>query len=530
MNFKLAERTTTACSGVTLPWFPCQYKTVRGHPILSAVIWPLQHQWQCPMFSRIVWLLWMQGWVGHPYIPEKVRQSWVVHNPEFKVVLLDATNVKDHIPEAAEYMFHDSIQTAARSDIARIHLLATHGGVWADASVLCMRPLRSWLDDLHQSLFMYHSGQTSNPYSRFIVASKHSYVMNAWKNATNKYWRLWLGKDGGKDYPYFWMDGLFQDLYRTDSRFAAEWDAVPAMDCTVFGGPAYLHTRHHTLIDDALYAKLIMDPPNVLKLSVHGSPQQLSASAEAALPNTTSHAAIRVSLGKTAVVIAHYNEPQVCINATLAIIRRHIAVIDVYFYTKGERADNFSYHVCRKLENVGREGETYVRFILEDFEPHNYTYVLFTQACAHSSLEEKLQQFRAGDTRVLNLGGYEPGTCDGTSAFPMRRLREMWALRFLEFCPADKELKMAAYMGGQFLAASSTVAADVPRHLWHSIHRGLLTYSLSDDIALIADDNNRERLATIQSGLNANYFSFELERAWSFLLDCAGAEHCQWGR
>ena len=89
---------------------------------------------------------------------------------------------------------------------------------------------------------------------------------------------------------------------------------------------------------------------------------------------------------------------------------------------------------------------------------------------------------------------------------------------------------MAAYMGGQFLAASSTVAADVPRHLWHSIHRGLLTYSLSDDIALIADDNNRERLATIQSGLNANYFSFELERAWSFLLDCAGAEHCQWGR
>ena len=51
MNFKLAERTTTACSGVTLPWFPCQYKTVRGHPILSAVIWPLQHQWQCPMFS-----------------------------------------------------------------------------------------------------------------------------------------------------------------------------------------------------------------------------------------------------------------------------------------------------------------------------------------------------------------------------------------------------------------------------------------------------------------------------------------------
>jgi len=476
-------------------------------------------------FTKVVWLLWMQGWVNHPYIPEKVRQSWVVHNPEYRVVLLDDATVKDHIPDAAQYMFHDSIQTAARSDIARIHLLATHGGVWADASMLCMRPLRSWLDtdELQSSLFMYHSGRTAKPCSWFIIASNESYVMNAWKNATDEYWRHWLAEGGGKEYPYFWMDGLFQDLYGKDSRFAAEWNAVPFMDCTEYGGPAYLHSRHHTHIDDALYAKLVSDPPNVIKLSVHGSPPQMSADEEAALPNTTSYASIRVSLGKTAVVVAHYKEPPECLRTTLDMIRRRIPVFDLYVYTKGGDGSG----EYRQLPNVGREGETYVRFILEDFAAYNYTYVLFTQACTHASFAEKLQQFRAGDTRVLNLGGYETGTCDGTAAYPMRRLREMWAIRFAEFCPAEGA--MGAYMGGQFLAASSTVAEDVPAHLWRSIHRGLLTYNVSDDLALIEDDKNRERLTSVQSGLNANYFSFELERAWSFLLDCAHAEHCRFG-
>ena len=487
------------------------------------------------MLNKIVWLLWMQGWSSAPFIVDRVRHSWELHNPGYQVLLLDSDSVRTHLPQA-DYMWDDRIQVAARSDIVRVSLLAKYGGVWADASMLCMQPLDSWLPaSLRASpVFMYHSGQTSMPCSWFIASTNSSYVMTAWRDATDEYWKRY-DWNATHSYPYFWLDMLFKERYDKDARFKEEWDATPFQDCTVYGGPAYLHTRHHTLIDDALYAQLRDRPPRVIKLSVHGSPPVMTAAEEELLPNTTSHAAIRLSLRTPpmAVVISHYTEDG-CLERTLDIISRKTPYYDLFFYTKGPtRAEDIKLNFTRvkrrsNLKNIGREGETYVSFVLDSYDTLllQYSHVLFTQACVHDGFEEKLASFDAASTRVLNLGGYEPGTCDGTDAYPMRHLEELYAMVRGSWCPYKGNVRFDSFMNGQFVVATDTLR-NVTRLVWQQIHTALVTDIFNDDAEFIKEETNKQKIKQLQdSALNANYFSFELERAWSFLFQCEHSEHC----
>jgi len=311
----------------------------------------------------------MQGWNTAPYIADKVQQSWKHHNPSYDVVLLDADSVRRHLPEASDYLFDDRIKTPARSDIIRVELLARYGGVWADASMLCMQSLDEWLpDNLKVSpVYMYHSANTPRPCSWFIASTRDSYVMKAWRNKTESFWRT-FNWNTTAEYPYFWMDGLFNELYASDTTFQDEWNKTPFEDCTTYGGPAYLHTRHHATVDDELYARLRDHPPHVIKLSVHGSPPRItSALEEDMLPNTTSYAAIRLAMRNThiqpkiAVVLSHYTEPEACVYNALNVTRQKIPQFDVFFYTKGPRPAEefiipFAVHVFKKrLVNKGRE-------------------------------------------------------------------------------------------------------------------------------------------------------------------------------
>lgn len=489
------------------------------------------------MLNKVVWLLWMQGWSSAPFIVDKVRQSWEFHNPGYQFVLLDSDSVRTHLPQA-EYMWDDRIQVAARSDIVRVSLLAKYGGVWADASMLCMQPLDTWLPaSLSVSpVFMYHSGQTSMPCSWFIASTNSSYVMRAWRDATDEYWKRY-DWNLTHAYPYFWLDMLFKEQYEKDARFKEEWDATPFDDCTVYGGPAYLHTRHHTLIDDALYAQLRDRPPHVIKLSVHGSPLRMTAAEEALLPNTTSHAAVRLSLrapAGVAVVVSHHTEDDGCLGRTLEIISRKIRDYDLFFFTKGPTpAEDIKLNHTRvkrrsNMKNVGREGETYVSFIIDNYNTLllQYSHVLFSQACVHDGFERKLSSFADASTRVLNLGGYEPGTCDGTDAYPMRHLEELYAMVRFQWCPYKGDARFSSYMNGMFVVSTGTLR-NVTQTVWQQIHIALVTDIFNDDIQFIKEEKNKEKIKQMQDfHLNANYFSFELERAWSFLFQCEHSEHC----
>jgi hypothetical protein len=80
-----------------------------------------------------IWTFWHD-----PELPPLVRaciDSWKRYHPDFDVVVLSAANVHHYMD--ASVLRAPWIDGLARmSDVIRLHVLETHGGVWADASIM----------------------------------------------------------------------------------------------------------------------------------------------------------------------------------------------------------------------------------------------------------------------------------------------------------------------------------------------------------------------------------------------------------
>jgi hypothetical protein len=76
--------------------------------------------------------------------------SWKTHNPEYKIIVLNKQNVKEYLPEPdLSKMRHLNDFVQRYSDFVRIHILAKHGGIWLDSSVICQKPL-DWIHDIQR--------------------------------------------------------------------------------------------------------------------------------------------------------------------------------------------------------------------------------------------------------------------------------------------------------------------------------------------------------------------------------------------
>ena len=122
---------------------------------------------------KVVWMYWEQGWDSAPAVVRECRRSWEHHNPDWEIRCLDGATASEYfdleswVPGAAGPRWVWSLRRTAcntygrlrhrrlrlrmvgtrtlsvqgRSNILRIHLLARYGGVWADATLWCHRPL-----------------------------------------------------------------------------------------------------------------------------------------------------------------------------------------------------------------------------------------------------------------------------------------------------------------------------------------------------------------------------------------------------
>ena len=217
--------------------------------------------------NKTIWILWLQGWDSAPWLPQQVVQSWRVQNPGWSVILVTETNLKEYVDDI-DYLYSDSISPQAKSDIVRLSLLSKHGGVWADATLLCLQPLDSWIEDsLRASNFwMYHGTGggmdiMEGPASWFIVSKKGSYIINKWKDACDTYWNERSSTDN-----YFWMDALFRRLYTGDAEFKAQWDAVPYISCEDPGQSHMFASGSWKENTESIKNILRDSPPRVVKL------------------------------------------------------------------------------------------------------------------------------------------------------------------------------------------------------------------------------------------------------------------------
>jgi hypothetical protein len=204
---------------------------------------------------RIVWTAWLQGYDAAPEVVRRCLESWQANNPGWEVRALSEDDMGevtsfDHLagPLRRQSLNH-------RSDMLRLDLLATHGGVWADATCLCMRPLDDWIDARTASsgFFAFHRPGPDRLISTwFLAARRQQPLLTALRDFMRTHWdrpywseperlarflsrsarrrRLWFTppvRDWLRADVYFAFHYAFELLVERDPAHAATWAATP---------------------------------------------------------------------------------------------------------------------------------------------------------------------------------------------------------------------------------------------------------------------------------------------------------------
>lgn len=221
------------------------------------------------MLEKNIFLLWLQGWKNAEWLNKHIAESWEINNPDWKIHYVDIENLKNYTTDI-DYIYDSRkhISPQAKSDIIRLSLLKKYGGVWAEATTLCMQPLDHWIHEAIEptGLWMYHGdGSKTNsdigPARWFIISKKDNYIISKWKEECDKYW---LGKD--RNYGYYWMDELFKNLVNNDEKFKNLWLKVPYLYCESDGQSNTL--AHYGMHNNTPHIKNLFTerPPYALKL------------------------------------------------------------------------------------------------------------------------------------------------------------------------------------------------------------------------------------------------------------------------
>eukprot|EP01084_Bolivina_argentea_P072121 130994_1 len=198
---------------------------------------------------KIIWICWFQGWNINttPLLTQLVFKSWKYYNEKdgWTIILLDNNNIPKYINPNKWYHYQQmqingSMGLAGLSDILRIELLSTIGGVWVDATVFCTQSLNEWLPKYVNSaeFFAFRMHPKKAPLSTwFLFANKDSYIINKWHDECIKYWQQHT-----KMHTYRWAHDLFKSLKSSDNTFQQLWSTVNRFSANI---PRFLirHTK-----------------------------------------------------------------------------------------------------------------------------------------------------------------------------------------------------------------------------------------------------------------------------------------------
>jgi mannosyltransferase OCH1-like enzyme len=98
-------------------------------------------------------MLWFQGFADAPPLVQACLESWRRFNPTWRVVALNRASLPEWVDldQAIDPERRD-LDMRKVANVARLCLLRRHGGVWADATSFCLRPLDDCLDAVRRRL------------------------------------------------------------------------------------------------------------------------------------------------------------------------------------------------------------------------------------------------------------------------------------------------------------------------------------------------------------------------------------------
>lgn len=196
--------------------------------------------------ANTVWFLWFQGLEAAPYVVRKCHESWVERNPGWRVVSLD----EESLPAWASLDYRAGsvarLPVNHRSDLLRLDLLAHHGGVWADSTCFCVRPLDDWLaPNLESGFFAFDRPGPDRLISTWFLASRPGNVLVS--RLFGRMLGYWGGSSFRRDDRQAARKALTR-LLRHSARTRAWWFSAAARDLLAVSPYYALHYGFEKLV------------------------------------------------------------------------------------------------------------------------------------------------------------------------------------------------------------------------------------------------------------------------------------------
>ncbi len=225
---------------------------------------------QYPM-KKVIWMLWNQGWHKAPWVVQKCLASWQLHNPDWEIRAVDSNSVQRYI-ELPDLEGKEVIP-AHMSDIVRSLLLHEYGGVWCDATLVCHRPLDSWLPSvMSEGFFAFDRPAPDRVLATWFIATKEGHLLTErLHSAVQQFW-----KDRERPGAYFWMHYLFGELCESDPQFGSAWNKVPKISAD---GPHLPQWKGLLEESESVVEQALLSLAPVSKLTYRFDPDSLSKKA-----------------------------------------------------------------------------------------------------------------------------------------------------------------------------------------------------------------------------------------------------------
>ena len=178
---------------------------------------------------RTIWMLWLQGWGEAPELVDACVRTWRRCNPGWELRLLAENDLPALIGDdvVMRIIAGRQLPQEAFSDVVRLALLLRYGGVWADATTYCLRPLDDWLPPMLASGFFAFTNFEPDRMiaSWFLAAEPGNRLLAIWQAYVVAYWRR-----RERPHTYFWFHGFaFGRAHRENHEFRAIWKATPTL-------------------------------------------------------------------------------------------------------------------------------------------------------------------------------------------------------------------------------------------------------------------------------------------------------------
>ena len=192
--------------------------------------------------DKIIWQYWAQGFDNVPEVVRKCLDSVDLYAADYQIVRLTDANLSDYLdlPEFVQQK-RCSISLAHFSDLLRLMLLKTYGGVWMDATILMTGPIpKKWEEseflvfrrdpdepdykywrNTYAYYFGWAKGFRVNMLNSFIIAKKGNRTVSELCDLILLWWR-----DHDSIPDYFFFQILF-DVYDCQDEFQLVSDTLP---------------------------------------------------------------------------------------------------------------------------------------------------------------------------------------------------------------------------------------------------------------------------------------------------------------